>query len=141
MSSEQSNFFQGPVNRVLCTIETEAKVDAAKAALNEAGFGDDAVGVLFGEEGLKFIDPDGAEHGFWGRLLRFIQHHDDDADVFNQAETALKSGHYAVGIMTDGGDEQREKAFAAVKPHAMVGTAIYYAGHGTLELLERILAE
>ncbi|MEM7034989.1 MAG: hypothetical protein AAF629_35950 [Chloroflexota bacterium] len=139
MTTETVDVAQGPVNRVLCIVENKDKLDSALAALKQAGFNDEAVGVLQGQEGLDYLDPDGSHHGIWGRILRFLQHHGDEAQLFEQTEAALKSGYYAIGVLTDGSDEQKALALEAVKPHAMFDSAIYFAGHGTLELLARIV--
>jgi uncharacterized protein (TIGR02246 family) len=71
-SSTDGGFIPYPTNRVVGTIAEAKHADAAVEALVEAGFDRPSIDVLRGEEGLRRLDPTGAEHGVLERLQRAL---------------------------------------------------------------------
>lgn len=70
VSSERRGFIPYPTNRVIGTIRDADKAKAAVDALLQAGFGQEDVEMLHGEEDLKRLDPTGTGHGFLAQLQR-----------------------------------------------------------------------
>jgi uncharacterized protein (TIGR02246 family) len=71
-SSADGGFIPYPTNRVVGTIAEAKDADAAVEALVEAGFDRPSIDVLRGEDGLRRLDPTGAEHGVLERLQRAV---------------------------------------------------------------------
>jgi hypothetical protein len=66
------DFILYPTNRVVGTIDDPKDARGAIEALSKAGFADDEIDVLHGEEGLHRLDPTGAEHGVFARFQRTL---------------------------------------------------------------------
>ncbi|MGB1251788.1 MAG: hypothetical protein ACPG8W_14310 [Candidatus Promineifilaceae bacterium] len=123
-----------PVNKVVTTIETEAVVKDAVATLVAAGFAENEIFIHHGEQGEQYLDLDGSEQGFIGRLVRSYQRLQGvEKHMFDDAETALKSGHYLVGVQTNGTEEQQVQARDALTVHTPHN--VYFCGRFTITFL------
>lgn len=138
-----------PAHLVVCTIIKQSVVDTLVTDLTNAGYKKGAdvaeldmeeieegtIHIGHGEETLKSIDPDGTYHGGFARVLRTLQKFTTGVDerTLNAVEEALTSGHYLIGVMTDGSDAQRDEVHALMQAHS--GTHIFYAGNGYTQLL------
>ena len=123
-----------PYNKVVTRIETEAGKDAAVAALVAANFVESNIYVHHGEQGEKYLDISGSTRGFIGRLARAYQRLQGvEKQMFDDAEEALKAGHYLVGVETDGSEEQQMAARDALAPHTDYN--VYWCGNFTITIL------
>jgi uncharacterized protein (TIGR02246 family) len=68
----ERGFIPYPTNRVVGTIADAKGANEAVTALRKAGFNQDSVDVLSGEEDLIRLDPTGTEHGILERLQRAV---------------------------------------------------------------------
>ena len=100
-SNIDTSFKLLPMNRVVSAFETREDAETTIAALVEAGFDKDAIGLHHGEEGEDFIDPDGSKHGFLTRLTRQYQRlSGPEARLLEMAEDVLNAGHYLLSVHT-----------------------------------------
>lgn len=72
LSTERGHFIAYPTNRVVGTVADADKAREAVAALRKAGFDQEDIEVLHGEEDLKRLDPTGTEHGFLAHFQRTL---------------------------------------------------------------------
>ena len=115
-------------------ITTETGAQSATAALIAAGFPEDETYILHGERGRRHIDIDGSEGGFFWRLMRSYQRLQGiEKQMIDDADEALKSGQYLVGVDTDGSEEQQVKARDALLPHT--DFHIYFCGRYTITII------
>ena len=70
--TQRRNFIPYPTNRVVGTVTNSEKAREAIGALLQAGFPQDDVDLLQGEEGLHRLDQDGAQHGFLAQVQRTV---------------------------------------------------------------------
>jgi uncharacterized protein (TIGR02246 family) len=69
-SADRRDFLTYPTNRVVGTVTDAGKAREAIDALLRAGFRDEDIDLLHGEEGLHRLDQTGAEHGFLAQFQR-----------------------------------------------------------------------
>lgn len=72
MSSHRSDFIGHPTNRVVGTVTDASKAREAIGALLQAGFHQENIDLLQGEQGLHRLDKTGAEHGFLAQFQRTV---------------------------------------------------------------------
>ncbi len=72
MSSHRSDFIGHPTNRVVGTVTDASKAREAIGALLQAGFHQEDIDLLQGEQGLHRLDETGAEHGFLAQFQRTV---------------------------------------------------------------------
>ncbi len=123
-----------PYNKVISRITTEAVAQAAVASLVAAGFPENETYILHGEQGRRHIDIDGSEQGFFWRLMRSYQRLQGiEKQMMDDADEALKSGQYLVGVDTDGSEEQQIKARDALASHTDFN--VYFCGRYTITII------
>jgi uncharacterized protein (TIGR02246 family) len=71
-ASTGRRFIPYPTNRVVGTIADAGKARAAIDALLRAGFAQENIDILHGEEDLERLDPTGADHGFFAQFQRTL---------------------------------------------------------------------
>jgi uncharacterized protein (TIGR02246 family) len=71
-SSDHKDFIAFPTNRVVGTVSDAGKARAAIDALLRAGFDQEHIDILHGEEDLQRLDLTGAEHGFLAQFHRSL---------------------------------------------------------------------
>lgn len=122
-------------NRVAGFISDKASLDALVAELNEAGYAEDAMLIHHGEKGIETIDPEAIHHGGRLRFVRGMQKFLGGADikVIKLAQQALEEGKYAVSVLTDGSDAQREEAARIFKANGAMD--VFFKGGGLIEFL------
>ena len=69
-SADRKDFVAYPTNRVVGTVTDAGKAREAIGALLQAGFREQDIDLLHGEEGLHRLDQTGAEHGFLAQFQR-----------------------------------------------------------------------
>ena len=127
-----------PDFRVVGTFQSGGVVEALLADLQSAGFAADGhvIGVHHGEQGKKFIDPSGSQHGILGRIVRATQRLGSwESSMFEQVEEALNAGHYVVSVLTDDSEHQRLTVREIMQQYT--DQAIYYRGQYSMEILRR----
>lgn len=72
MKAMNTRFIPYPTSHVVGTIADAKRADAAVEALVGAGFERPSLAVLHGEDGLRRLDPTGAQHGVLERLQRAL---------------------------------------------------------------------
>ena len=72
VSADRRDFVAYPTNRVVGTVTDAGKAREAIAALLQAGFHQEDIDLLHGEEGLHRLDQTGAEHGFLAQFQRTV---------------------------------------------------------------------
>ena len=123
-----------PYNKVISRITTEVGAQAAVASLVAAGFPENETYILHGEEGQRYIDIDGSGHGFFGRLVRsYMRLQGIEKQMMDDADEALKSGQYLVGVDVDGSEEQQVQARDALVAHTDFN--IYFCGRYTITIV------
>jgi hypothetical protein len=106
-----------PDNSLIAIIDTYAEARAALKELTAAGFPEDEVGILCGQEGAKEIDADGREHGVLGKIARIIREFGDvDNPHKERHEQALREGHFLVAVRAEE-EEKRKQALEILKSH------------------------
>lgn len=68
--ANHNHFIGYPTNRVVGTVVDAGKAREAIDALLRAGFDEQEIDILHGEEDLHRLDPSGAEHGFLAQFHR-----------------------------------------------------------------------
>lgn len=71
-STERRDFIPYPTNRVVGTVTDAGKAREAIGALLQAGFREEDIDLLQGDEGLRRLDQTGAEHGFLAQFQRTV---------------------------------------------------------------------
>jgi uncharacterized protein (TIGR02246 family) len=111
MSINGRDFIGYPTNRVVGTVGDAAKAKAAIDGLLLAGFNEQQIDILHGEEDLHRLDPTGTEHGFLTQFHRtmirsfdleefkHLTHHVED----------VRAGRYVVMVLT----KRREQRIVA----------------------------
>jgi uncharacterized protein (TIGR02246 family) len=102
MSINRKNFIGYPTNRVVGTVADAGKARDAIDALLRAGYSEEDIDILHGEEDLTRLDPTGAAHGFLTQFHRtmirsfdleefkHLSHHCDD----------VRAGRYVIMVVT-----------------------------------------
>jgi uncharacterized protein (TIGR02246 family) len=70
--SSRSDFIGTPTNRVVGTVTDASKAREAIGALLQAGFHQEHIDLLQGEQGLHRLDETGAHHGFLAQFHRTV---------------------------------------------------------------------
>ena len=71
-STARRDFIPYPTNRVVGTVTNAGQAREAIGALLQAGFQQQDIDLLQGEEGLRRLDETGAEHGFLAQFQRTV---------------------------------------------------------------------
>lgn len=87
-----------PMHHVLGIVPDPAAVPAIVAELREAGFAEDAICVLGGDQGCTCLDPEGTRHGPLMRLLRAWQHFTPEYEHLAHYEHAIHDGQCMVAV-------------------------------------------
>ena len=117
-----------PDRTVVAAFDDTSRADEVLDAV-VLDFGRMNVSVLFGETGLRALDPEGVHHGLLGRAYRLLQRTISDAsEDLRVVEMALRTGGFVVYVSVDGAD-QKMRAVEHLKYHgahyvAFVGRAV-----------------
>ena len=102
MSTHRRDFIGYPTNRVVGTVADAGKAKEAIDGLLRAGFHEEDIDILHGEEDLHRLDPTGTEHGFLTQFHRtmirsfdleefkHLTHHVED----------VRAGRYVIMVLT-----------------------------------------
>jgi hypothetical protein len=99
-----------PTDKIFGVVDDPTAAKEAVDALKKAGFADDDIHMLAGEEDAARVDVSGKQHGLVAELVRFLQKAGDyesrDIRIYQQE---LKEGH-AVIATTAPKQADRDKA-------------------------------
>ena len=132
-SKKHSEFISYPTNRVAGTINDSADAQAAIEELIKAGFNMDEIDVIFGEEGMRRLDPTGEKHGLLARLQRaFLQLNEEPKHLRHHVEDVL-AGHFVIMVLAEESEKQA-RASQILKSHG--GHFINFYGRWTMQSLD-----
>ncbi len=111
MSTSRSNFIAYPTNRVVGTVTDAGKAREAIGALLQAGFHEEDIDLLHGEEGLHRLDQTGAEHGFLAQFQRTVIRtlETDDFKHLTHHVEDVRAGRCVIMVLT----KRREQRIVA----------------------------
>ncbi|HIG89128.1 hypothetical protein [Candidatus Thioglobus sp.] len=100
LAHTKQNFETYPTNRIVAIIDTKMEADEACCDLINAGFDDSQIDESVGSEGLKFLDPDGRNHGFLTKVVRTWQRvaQGEELAYLKRIKTSLKEGHVVLSV-------------------------------------------
>ncbi len=129
--NEGSNFLTYPTNKVLGIVNTPEELRGAVTELNSAGFQNDQVQVLCGQQGAERLDTTGERHGFLARLYRFLEKFGDmESKHLSQYKSELLDGHFLIAVdVADEGEQTR--VLDVLKAHG--GHRVNFFGQWTVE--------
>lgn len=87
-----------PMHHVLGIVPHPEEADAIRTELRAAGFAEDAICVLSGEQSCCCLDAEGERHGPLLHLLRAWQHMTPEYDHLATYEDAVRSGACVVAV-------------------------------------------
>lgn len=120
-----------PREMVVGALDGSCEPAAISAALADAGFGEDAVVVLYGERDADELDAAGESHGARGHLVRKLQESfSSDAAAIERHAQRLRDGNYVVGVSAGNDDDRYE---AARVLHSLGGHGVAYFGKAYVE--------
>jgi MoaF-like len=132
-SNKSREFIAYPTNRVVGTVDDPGAAQAAVESLIEAGFDIEGIEVLYGEEGLRRLDPTGKEQGFLARVQRAAFHwHEEDKYLRQHVEDIL-AGRFVIMVLAKE-PENREKVREILKSHG--GHFIKFFGNWAIQSLD-----
>ena len=102
VSTERRDFISYPTNRVVGTVGDAENARAAIDALLKAGFDEQCIDILHGEEDLKRLDPTGSGHGFLAQFQRTLIRTfdlDEFKHLMHHVED-VREGRYVIMVLT-----------------------------------------
>jgi len=129
------HFVSYPTNRISGLFDSVENAEAVINALDKEGYDKDDMFILHGEKGIKALDPDGEEHGFWAKISRMVHAHfsDTESSMINELVEHLRQGK--VGLLIHAYTED-ERQFVASTMHRYKGFHLAYYGHLYIEDLD-----
>ena len=104
-----ARFLGSARGRLLAVVDTDAEAEAARRALEAAGFPADSIEMFRGDDGATAFDGSGSRHGPGGRLLRTVQFTlMDQMPDFAYYEAAARQGRTVVSVKAKGEKRVRE---------------------------------
>lgn len=138
---EQIDHYEGkfvfyPTNYLVAIIDQPDQAQAAIESLHTAGYSDEQIDILFGEEGAKTLDVDGKEHGLLSRIARFVQQVGDvESTSLKTHHEALKSGKVLLGVKIESQPQEAEvRRTAQLLKQYDAHDAYFYSADGVWDL-------
>ena len=132
-SNKSREFIAYPTNRVAGTVDDPRAAQAVVEALLEAGFATDEIDILYGEEGLRRLDPTGEVHGVLSRVLRAAFQWNEEDKYLRQHVEDIRAGHFVIMVLAKE-PEKREKVREILKSHG--GHFIKFFGNWAIRSLD-----
>jgi hypothetical protein len=137
MSTHEPEFFAPPPpdllrarwHRVVGVLPGLDEAAASLVDLSEAGFADEEIHAISGEEGVRRLDPTGKHHGLRGRLIRTVENVAADDDILFGYADDLAAGAVLVSVPAPD-DETRTRAAHVLHEHG--GEKVRYFGPATI---------
>ena len=130
MAHTKKNFETYPTNRIVAIIDTKMEADEVCCELMDAGFKNSQIDESFGEDGLKFLDPDGCHHGLMTKLIRAWQFaaQGQESKYLNRVKKHLKDGHAIISVPALS-EKAKNKAAKILRTHNAVEIRFYGRFH------------
>lgn len=87
-----------PMHHVLGIVPNPSAIPTITAELRAAGFAEDAICAMCGEEGCCHIDAEGERHGPMVHMLRWWQHFTPEYEHLARYERAVRDGQAVVAV-------------------------------------------
>jgi hypothetical protein len=134
VTTDSSRFdpFPYPLHFVVGVLADQAELNSGRDGLGKAGFDDDRVVVLHGEEDAERLDIEGQMHGVRGRLVRALQSIADvDLAHIRRHGEYMRADRYVVGVVV--GDDRQDQQRAVEALRAAGGEFINFYGDSYVE--------
>jgi len=139
LAHTKQNFETYPTNRIVAIVDSKMEADEVCCELMNAGFDGADIDEAVGKEGLKFLDPDGRNHGLMTKLIRKWQFvaQGEELKYLNRIKKGLKEGHTVMSVpaLTE---SARSKVAKILRSHHAEG--IRYYGRFYVENLDNSAA-
>ncbi|MCS5592649.1 MAG: hypothetical protein NZ775_09020 [Gammaproteobacteria bacterium] len=139
LAHTKQNFETYPTNRIVAIVDSKMEADEVCCELMNAGFDGADIDEAVGKEGLKFLDPDGRNHGLITKLIRKWQFvaQGEELKYLNRIKKGLKEGHTVMSVpaLTE---SARGKVAKILRSHHAKG--IRYYGRFYVENLDNSAA-
>jgi rhodanese-related sulfurtransferase len=100
-----------PRNQVLAILPAGVDLSPVVMALHEAGFAEDAIGLLSGRHDVRKLEAASGKKGILAKLARIGPEFGDiDADTLRKYETALEKNKSVIAVVAKSGEKRREVA-------------------------------
>lgn len=132
-SDKSDEFISYPTNRVVGTIDEPGTAQTVVEALLAAGFNLDEMDVLYGEEGMRRLDPNGKEHGLLARFQRVTIRWSQEERYLRQHIEDMLAGHFVIMVLAKE-PGKREKVREILKSHG--GHFIKFFGNWAMRSLD-----
>jgi hypothetical protein len=108
---EDEGDLKEPVNQVLAILPADVDRSSVVKALHEAGFAEDAIGLLSGRCDAEKLEAASGKQGLVAKLARIGPEFGDvDADTLRKYETALENNETVIAVVAKSGERRREVA-------------------------------
>jgi hypothetical protein len=102
---------KNPVNQVVAALSPETDLQKVISALHDAGFPEDAIGVLRGQKDAHKLDRASGRHGWLARLAKIGPNFGDlDEEYLKGYADALHAGSTVMAVVAEPGSKRREVA-------------------------------
>ena len=118
-----------PRHRLFVVFDGTAQARAAIDGLRADGLaGDDDIWAYEGDDGVDDLDPSGAAHGLWGRLVRLVESAmtNDDVAYLRILAGELRRGHLVLAVRVA---SEHEADAMATELRARGGHSFAYGAH------------
>lgn len=102
------SFLTYPTNRLVCVIDKAADARSLIRELNQHGYGEDDVRILFSEEGARRLDLFGDRHGWLAKLYRLMEAAALESQTMREYYDELMQGHFVFMVQTNDREEGDE---------------------------------
>jgi hypothetical protein len=102
------SFITYPTNCLVCVIDKESDVASLVRDLNQRGYTEDEIRILFSEPGAKRLDRHGMDHGWLARLYRMMETAALESKTLQEYYDELMNGNFVFFIQTRHRDEGGE---------------------------------
>jgi hypothetical protein len=108
---ESQDDLKNPANQVVAILPGEADLGGIVAALHQAGFSSDSIGVLSGRKDAHKLDAASGKQGWFAKLTHIGPDFGDlDAGHLKDYAEALRNGETVIAVTAKLGDKRREIA-------------------------------
>ena len=137
MSTDEPEFFAPPLpdllrtpsHRVIGVLPGPDEATASVLQLSEAGFAQEEIHAICGEEGVRRLDPSGKHHGLRGRLIRAVENVTAADDTLFEYADELAAGAVIVSVPALD-DDMQSRAAHVLREHG--ATKMRFFGAATI---------
>jgi hypothetical protein len=137
MTAQEPEFFAPPLpdllrsprQRVIGVLPGLDEATASVLELGEAGFVQEEIHAICGEEGVRRLDPSGKHHGLRGRLTRAVENVASFDDTLFDYADDLAAGAVIVSVPASD-EETQSRAAHVLREHG--ATKMRYFGTATI---------